>query len=235
MCEQLSLRVVPIYLSIHRVSRAFCHSNDSLSFCLSQNRPPRVKRFSARRLLKWLSGSDSQKPQPKEPQPANSGTYVHPPVSTTDPVPVGPRRTTSFPSTSDPRRKSTESQRPASMEVSSTPVTARQRSSLPPTYRSKKGGSGHKRRYSGGNIPKSQVEGYELQRPSSPTHPPLFVAEHIRPFTEGLQKMIDQDTLGSRVRSLSHPRSPSPHLQPLGGRSLHSTVLAPTPHIITYM
>ena len=84
------------------------------------------------------------------------------------------------------------------------------------------GGGGHKRRYSGGNIPVSQIEG--LGRPTSPTPIPLFAAgglgSHIRPFTEGMQKMIDRDVSpGVRIRSLSHPRSPSPHLQPFGGKS----------------
>ena len=83
------------------------------------------------------------------------------------------------------------------------------------------GGGGHKRRHSGGNIPMSQIEG--LGRPSNPAPIPLLPGElgfHIRPFTEGMQEMIDRDVSpGVRVRSLSHPRSPSPHLLLHGGKS----------------
>ena len=199
----------------------------SLSLSLSQNRPPRVKRFSARRLLRWLSGSDAQKPaHPKDQRRPNGSSNprthdsTHPtaslPADRVSPIPLAPRRTTSFPSTSDPHQISMDPRRPASVaaESSSTAVSVdkEKHTSLPRGYGLE---SGHKRRHSGGNIPSAQVEGFAQRRPSSPSPPPSFNARlgsHVRPFTEGIQKLIDQEVPVSRVRSLSHPRSPSPHL-----------------------
>ena len=96
------------------------------------------------------------------------------------------------------------------------------------------GGGLHKRRHSGGNITKSQIEEYGLGDGSDP--PPItsfIIGEHFRPFTENMQKMIEGDTsstlatapvatTSSRVRSLSHPRSPSPHLLSLGMYSIYN-------------
>ena len=213
---------------------------------MPQSRPPRVKRFSARRLLKWLSGTDSQKTssklqQQKSTSSSSAATTAHPSVqySTASDRQASlqpPRRATSYPSTSPP-----ESRRPSSLiddvtTTSSIPgmLVVNKRASLSHKFRERDaapgagvgegGGGGHKRRYSGGNIPMSQIEGFG--QPTSHTPIPLFTAgglgSHIRPFTEGMQKMIDRDVSpGVRIRSLSHPRSPSPNPLPLGGKSFY--------------
>ena len=131
---------------------------------------------------------------------------------------------TSFPSTSNP---STEFVRPASVaaEMSSRAAGVGKRSSLPHKYGQQKL-SRHKRSHSGGNISKSDVEEYGLRQPSSPYHRSSGVnlESHIRPFMEGMQKMIDQEVPNTRVRSLSHPRSPSPNVLALGGKFLNSHI-----------
>lgn len=150
----------------------------------------------------------------------NSGSNIHtnPAIPVTDRPTLAPRRTTSFPSTSNP---STDHVRPASVAADLSSRTPK-RSSLPHKYGQEKT-SRHKRSASGGNISKSEVEGYGLRRPSSPAYPPssgIHLESHIRPFMEGMQKMIDQEVPNTRVRSLSHPRSPSPNILALGGKSL---------------
>lgn len=135
---------------------------------------------------------------------------------------TGPRRMTSFPSTSNP---STEFVRPASVaaEMSSRAAVVGKRSSLPHKYGQQKL-SRHKRSHSGGNLSKSDVEEYGLRQPSSPTYhrsSGVNLESHIRPFMEGMQKMIDQEIPNTRVRSLSHPRSPSPNILALSGKFLN--------------
>ena len=212
---------------------------------LSQNRPPRVKRFSARRLLKWLSGSDNQKTQAKTiktRQAIGGSAHAHPTTLHTTSErrhsAMTPRRTTSVPSTTDPQSTELARQAAFANEISSTTMmSANKRASLPYKYAEKNiPGSGHKRRHSGGNISKSQVEGdWAL----SPAPPPSFVeglGTHIRPFTVGMQKMINQDIPDTRNRSLSHPRSPSPHHPPpFGGKSLVTVHTHPSLYICIYM
>ncbi|CAI8048355.1 Mitogen-activated protein kinase kinase kinase 9 [Geodia barretti] len=112
-----------------------------------QSRPPRVKRFSARRLLKWLSGTDSQKTssklqQQKSTSSSSAATTAHPSVqySTASDRRASlqpPRRATSNPSTSPP-----ESRRPSSLiddvtTTSSIPgmLVVNKRTSLPHKFR----------------------------------------------------------------------------------------------------
>ena len=211
-----------------------------------------MKRFSARNLLKWLSGTDNgQKTRSKHhsttryAQPTTSSVIStvetpHPALQYSTSV-LPPRRMTSAPSTESRRPASVADEVANTMRNTAVMLRVEKRTSLPNKFREVSGGpaalpavpvvgrwgSGHKRRHSGGNISKSEVYGGLGVRSSSPAPIPSLaggeLGSHIRPFTEEMQKMINRDAspVVSRDRSLSHPRSPSPHLRGKSSTNIH--------------
>lgn len=156
-----------------------------------------------------------------EQKTSNNLEVIHTNIDTkelsTSNCPVDPSaahsRTLSIPIDSDHQMSKPKTVRPSSVTYEPFLMTKNEATFTKGNKNSYRWGTSfHKRRHSGGNIPKSHIdaEPFSQQYLDSSSH---RLRAQLGPYVEEMQKLISRtDDPTSRVRSASHPRSPSPHI-----------------------